>query len=87
MGMIRIAIRQEGNFINAYLAQPGSMEGGLLIGSISAGLCNADAQNATFEQFKSALETGAAALLKSLGVQVESMETRPAAEHEKAGHA
>ena len=87
MGMIRIAIRQEGNFINAYLTQPGSLEGGVLMGSISAGLCNADERNETFELFKQAIETGAGALLESLGVSVVGMETREAAEHEKAGNA
>ncbi len=87
MGMIRIAIRQEGNFINAYLAQPGSLEGGVLLGAISVGLCNADEKNETFQLFKQAVEAGAAALLKQLGVSVVGMETREAAEHEKAGHA
>lgn len=87
MGMIRIAIRQKGNFINAYLTQPGSLDGGMLIGSIAAGLCNADESNETFETFKVAIEKGAAALLKQLGVSIIGMETREAAEHEKAGNA
>ena len=36
---IRLALRAEGNFWNAYLALPNTMEGAKLIGSIALGSC------------------------------------------------
>lgn len=47
---IRLAIRSEGKYINAYLAPAGSMEGSLLLGSLLASLAERSAD--TFEAFK-----------------------------------
>lgn len=83
---LRLAIREEGPFINAYLAQPGTMKDAKLIGSISTGLCKMDRQ--FFEQFKDTMARATIALTEAAtGAAVVFGGERPAPEHERAGHA
>lgn len=82
---MRLAIRQEGAMVNAYVAQTGDMAGALHVGSISTGLLNM--RPALFEQFK-ALMTDAMTVLVEVGTGATVLGTheQPAPEHEKAGH-
>lgn len=84
-GMLRIAMRCEGNFWNAYVAQPNTMEGALLLGSIAITPCkqNPEIKNAFMELMQAAFNE----FLKSQGIDTIGFETRPAPEHEKAGRA
>lgn len=83
---VRLAIRQEGQTVNAYVANSGSMDDAFIIGSIAAGLLRM--QPELFEQFK-ALMTSAMIALVEVGAngKVLSLTESPAPEHEKAGHA
>lgn len=83
---MRVAIRTEGNTINAYAARLGTMDGAVLMGSINRRLCEVD--RAVFEAFVSAMSLAMAAMLKdACGLAVSAFEVREAPEGEKAGHA
>lgn len=83
---IRLAIREEGQFVNAYLAQSDNMAGAFLVGSIAVGLLKMEPE--LFEQFK-ALMTAAMKTLVEVGVGGKVLGTfeEPPPEHERAGHA
>lgn len=80
----RIAIRAEGNMVNAYLAAPDTMAEATPIGSIVRSACDAD--RALFEDFKALMQkVVAAACHSALGVVPADFETSPAPEHERSG--
>lgn len=81
----RLAIRQQGPMINAYIAQSDSMEGAKFIGSIQTGLCEMD--RSLFDGFKHLMYEAAQALTLHAFGQLPELVERPAPEHEKAGHA
>lgn len=82
----RIAIRAEGNFINAYLAAPDSMASAQLIGCVARGACDAD--RTIFTEFQTLMQRAVAIACKgALGVEPLKFETQPAPEHERGGHA
>jgi len=83
--MLRLAIRQEGQMVNAYVAMTASMDGALHIGCISTGLLNM--QPALFEQFKALMTAGMAAMVEAGGCTVLGTFEQAAPEHERAGHA
>jgi hypothetical protein len=83
---LRIALRAEGNFWNAYLALPDTMDGAQMIGSIALGSAK---RNPKIKQrfidlmqmvFKDALKT-------QTGVTAEEFTIERAPEHERAGNA
>lgn len=83
---IRIAIRAEGDTINAYLAKTGTMEGAQVVASISRSFA---VLPGVFDSFRATMEQALTQALKlHLGPDaVHSVETSQAAEHERAGHA
>ena len=83
---MRIAIRAEGRFVNAYIADLTTMDDAKLIASISRACCDADPE--VFEAFKRAAELACAAIIKSVAdVEAVDFDTRPAPERERAGDA
>lgn len=82
----RIAIRAEGEFINAYLAPPDSMVNAVHMGSIRRSFC--DASRPLFKQFQELMQAAiTVAVQESLGATPEGFVTTAAPEHEKAGNA
>jgi hypothetical protein len=83
----RIAFREEGMFVNVYLAKQGTMDDAMLIGSVARSILNADAP-AQFNRFKEVFQVGIAACIKDvMGIDVQKFETSPAPEAERAGNA
>ena len=83
--LIRLALRHEGNFWNAYVALPDTMEGAFLIGSIAMW---AVARSPKFKRaFMDVMQGVMTDHLKALGATVNGYEERSAPEHERAGHA
>lgn len=81
----RLAIRAQGDYVNAYLAQNETLDGAILLGSLHRGV--ADADSAAFAQFKVQMQKALATTVKSvLGVAPEFDEGRPAPAHEREGH-
>lgn len=85
-GEIRLCIRREGDFANAYIAPKDTMQDALLIGSISTSICNM--RPGLFDEFVACMENAIRALVEvGIGGQVLKMQREPAPEHEKAGRA
>lgn len=83
----RIAFREEGPFVNVYLAKHDSMADAMLIGSIMKSILNADAP-AQFEKLRELFQVGIAVCIKEvMGVDVHHFDTSRAPDHEKAGNA
>lgn len=83
----RIAFREEGPFVNVYLAKQESMEGAMLIGSCMKSILNAEAP-AQFLKLREVFQVGIAACIKEvMGVEVHHFDTTRAPDHEKAGNA
>jgi hypothetical protein len=81
----RLAIREEGPQINAYMAQLGTMDGARKLGSIETGLCKLDRD--VFESFKTTMQLGLAALTReAIGHDVVGFDERRPPEHERSGH-
>lgn len=82
----RIAFREEGESVNAYLAPIETMEGARLVGSIHRSLCMLD--RALFDSFVELMQTGATALTKDvLGCEPVRFDQTTAPEHERSGRA
>jgi hypothetical protein len=81
---VRLAIREEGKWVNAYLSEPGTMEGALLLGSILTSILENDDE--IFLRWKSIMQDVLARGLEDLGIRMTRMEERPAPPHEKAGN-
>lgn len=82
---MRLAMRVEGNFWNAYVAAQDSMEGAELIGSIAFVCVQDEDRRAAFLRFMS--ECFEAIVYDITGVEPEFTEIRPAPEHERSGRA
>ncbi len=81
---VRLAIRREGNSVNAYMADPKTMEGATLVASLTVGI----AQHADFfERWMQLMEDALARAVKDIYGQEPEMTTRPAPEHERGGNA
>jgi hypothetical protein len=82
---IRLALREEGSFWNAYLAQAGTMDGAKLIGSIMIGAVkkNREAKAAFMGVMQQIL---ADAIEEVTGKPPEKWEIMDAPEAERAGH-
>jgi len=82
----RVAIRAEGEWVNAYWARTGTMEGAARIASISREL--AECNPRMFESFRLLMEAASIELVRlRLDAQVSAVEVEPAPEHERAGRA
>lgn len=83
--LIRIAIRDEGEFTVAYVA--GLDPGGFMVpvASLRNSLVNLDEE--AFEEWREVLQQLVARMVKKVtGINVTSFEFGPLAEHEKVGH-
>lgn len=82
---IRLALRHEGDWWNAYLADPDSMAGAMLIGSVRFG---AAVKNPEVKQgFMALMQLIVAdAIENATGETITDFEIAPAPEHERAGH-
>lgn len=82
----RLAIRLEGTFVNAYFAQPGTMDKAFLIGSILHAIVSEDA--AIFERWKELMFACLQSIIKnSTGLEASFGGEQVAPEHERAGRA
>lgn len=84
---MRLAMRHEGDFWNAYIAQPGTMDGAILIGSIAFGLVAKDAlmKDGFMALMMMAME---ATIEKTTGTKPEAWHDPVAAPpHEREDHA
>jgi len=82
---VRLAMRQEGNFWNAYLALPDTMEGAKLIGSIIIG---AVAQDPKIKRdfMKLMQRVLGNAIRDTTGEKPKEWDINPAPESERSGH-
>jgi hypothetical protein len=82
---IRLALRREGAFWNAYVAMSGTMEGAFLIGSISlrAATAHPEIKDGFMQLMKQVL---AVAAKDVVGEQQIIWEVTDAPEHERSGH-
>jgi hypothetical protein len=80
----RIAIRVEGEMINAYLAPLENMEGAILLGSIRHKVCRAS--RPAFDAFRALMQQAFNVAAKdALGVEAAKFDIEPAPEHERSG--
>lgn len=83
---LRIAFREEGALWNAYVAQIGTMEGAVLLGSIAIGAAraNTDMKQSFMQLMQRAF---ADAVARSMGVPIEEWDIARAPETERGGRA
>jgi len=82
---IRLALREEGNFWNAYLALADTMEGAKLIGTIKIGAVAQDPK--IKKDFMKLMQRVLANAIKdTTGMKPTDWETGPAPERERSGH-
>jgi hypothetical protein len=80
----RLAIRGEGEFVNAYYALPDTMDKALLLGSMHRSLLEASPE--LFEDWKKMMWAVVAMLIEDIaGVAPGAPNETPAPEHERAG--
>jgi hypothetical protein len=82
---VRLAIRHEGNFVNAYLAKEGDMASAKLLGSIMHSIVEYDAD--LWERWKAVMSDAMARTIKELFGQTPDMIERSAPQHEKGSRA
>lgn len=83
--LIRLAIRREGEFVNAYHAASGTMDGAMLVGSIRVSIL--DAHKDIWEDWKALMSRAYQTVVHdATGCEVE-MNEGPAPEHERSGRA
>lgn len=83
--MMRLAIRREGEFVNAYHAAPDTMDGAMLIGSIRESLLNQ--HQGIWEDWKNLMTRAYQAKIHDATGLRAQMEEQPAPEHERSGRA
>ena len=82
---VRLALREEGNFWNAYMALPDTMENAKLIGSIAMGAVIQDEK--TKKDFMKVMQRVLAMAIKDVtGVKPKDWKITPGPESEKSGH-
>ena len=82
---VRLALRQEGAFWNAYLALADTMEGAKLIGSISMGAVVKDEK--VKKDFMNVMQRVLMLAIKeTTGERVKDWEITPGPERERSGH-
>ena len=83
---IRLALRQEGQWWNAYLALPDTMDGAERIGSIRMSIVTA--QPELKQAFMALMGEAMNGMIRAtFGVEASGIEVRQAPEHERAGNA
>jgi hypothetical protein len=82
---MRLAIRKEGRFVNAYAALENTMQGAVLLGSMAAGLCEED--DTIWKRWKALMIDIMAEAVEKMFGERPDMPERPAPEHEKSGEA
>lgn len=84
---MRLSFRVEGDFVNAYMAKPDTMDGATLLASFRKTIL--DQQPETWERWKDLMRDAFGGAIKdALGVDgVEWGGERPAPEHERSGRA
>lgn len=83
---VRLTIRREGNFVNAYLAPPPQMPqvDVKLVATIQHKFVNTDEE---FKVWRELLQRGMARAIKgALGLEVSDFVIEKAPEHERSGH-
>ena len=79
---VRLAFREEGEYINAYLAYTDSMKDAQLLGSIRKSVC--DRERSFFEAFRGLMQSAMAYVVAdATGAELVFGETRAAPEHER----
>ncbi len=81
---VRLAIRSEGKFVNAYLAESTTMDNARLIGSVTRAI---ERHPDIFAQWKSVMTEILARAVQDIYGKRPEMPERPAPEHEKSGNA
>ncbi len=81
---VRLAIRREGNSVNAYIADPKTMEDAIFVASLSVGIAG---KSDFFERWKQLMSDILALAVEEIYGQEPEMHTRPAPEHERGGNA
>lgn len=81
---MRLAIRREGNWVNAYLAKSETMEDALIIGSIALVIAE---QGDIFLRWKDVMTGAMTIVIKEFCGQEPEMTERAAPEHERSGSA
>lgn len=81
---LRLAMRHEGNYWNAYAALPDTMAEALLLGSIAMRFVVDN--KARKEAFTAIMQEAMGEVLEEMGVNVEHWQVGPAPEHERSGH-
>jgi hypothetical protein len=81
---LRLAIRDEGNFVACYLARTGSLQGAVLVATLSKTFALVPG---AFDAWRVALTDAMVGALQIAGHQVEGVEVETPPEHERAGHA
>ena len=81
---LRLVLRHEGDFWNAYIAPPGTMDGAALIGSIAIGAVRDLERRASFQNLMASIVKDCVRDL--VGCEVIMGDAVPAPEHERAGH-
>lgn len=82
---LRIALRIEGTWWVAYVAEPGTMEGALELARIRMSMVGGPDRKQRFMQLVQ--DAVAEVITSTTGSVPEMFETRPAPEHERAGRA
>jgi hypothetical protein len=80
---IRLAIRKEGDFVNAYLAAADTMDGATLLGSIRTTLAE---HGDVFQIWKKSMSDAFSVLVRETLGQEPQMHEQRAPEHERSGH-
>jgi hypothetical protein len=83
----RIAIRTEGEFVNAYWARGGTMDGAKLCMSIDRKLCDVPMIREGFMLVAEAIARNLVEAILLPGQSISHVELEDAPEHEKAGRA
>lgn len=82
----RLAIRSEGEFVNAYMAEMGTMDSAVLLSSIRRTIIDNDRR--AFDLWRDFLQAAFGDMLKGIaGAELEWGDPQPAPEHERSGRA
>lgn len=80
----RLAIRSEGEYVNAYFADLDTMDGAILLGSIKRNIAEAG----MFDSWRLLMQESLAVMVQhAIGERPEYDEPQAAPEHERAGRA
>jgi hypothetical protein len=83
---MRLSFRIEGEFVNAYMAKPDTMDGATLLGSMRKSML--DESTEVWEQWKDLMRLAFGNMIKgALGIDPEWGGEKKAPEHERSGRA